>query len=264
MIKLGKTSFGFSAVQAGQKNATVNAEPRLVANSTQGKFQITAPVSKAMNIAVGDNVMFINNIAAVEQAISQNHEDIVAWANENGVDLTSREGQDAALEAFTVWGIAKGLPQFDSKGNPVMVKERYTKEDKLKYIQLHAAELVEANREALIERVGNADASDEELVAAITPEDIESPTVQSVSGSKTATTSNATGVGCQLNFTDTAIWGTLKANLGDDKTKKNRIFAVLLDEGFEVPVTNGYEEKSVMVYPIEFKADEDPIVRGEK
>ena len=107
-------------------------------------------------------------------------------------------------------------------------------------------------------------ASDEELVAAITPEDIESPTVQSVSGSKTATTSNATGVGCQLNFTDTAIWGTLKANLGEDKTKKNRIFAVLLDEGFEVPVTNGYEEKSVMVYPIEFKADEDPIVRGEK
>ena len=42
------------------------------------------------------------------------------------------------------------------------------------------------------------------------------------------------------------------------------LFAVLLDEGFEVPVTNGYEEKSVMVYPIEFKADEDPIVRGEK
>jgi len=264
MIKLGKSSFGFNAVQAGQKNATVNAEPRLVANSTVGKFMVTSPVTKAMGIAVGDNIMFLNNIANVEAAISAQNEDLVAWADENGYDLTTREGQDAVLEAFTVWAIAKGLPQYDSKGNPVMGKERYTKEDKQKYIEAHAEELVAANRDALIERVGNPDASDEELLAAITVDDIDSPEVQVVSGSKTATTSTATGVGCQLNFTDTSIWNTLKGDLGENKNKKNRIFDVLLNEGMSLEVSDGYQVQTVVAYPIEFKADEDPIVRGEK
>lgn len=264
-MKLGnKMSFGFNAVQAGQKSATVNAEPRLTANSTNGKFVITAPVSKALQIAVGENVMFLNNIPEVEKAIATRHESIVAWAEENNVDLNTREGEDAALAEFIVWLIAKGIAEFDSKGNPIMTSERYTKEDKQKYIDAHATEILAENRQVLIDRNGGEDADDETLIALISVDDIQTPQVQSYKGSKTATTGAATGIGCQLNFTDTSIWNTLKANLGDMKDKKNRVYSVLLEEGIEVPVNNGKETVMVMAYPIDFLADEDPIVREKK
>lgn len=266
-MKLGnKMSFGFNAVQAGQKSSTVNAEPMLIANSTAGKFVVTAPVSKAMQVAVGENIMFLNNIANVEAAIAQRVDEIVAWANESGVDLDTREGQDAALQAFTVWAIAKGVKQYDSKGNPIMASERYTKEDKQKFIETHGAELLDdpATREQLMARVGNPDASDEELIAAITVDDIEAPKYHASTGSKTATTASATGVGCQLNFTDTAIWNAMKADLGEDKEKKNRNYKVLLDEAFETEVSNGKSNVTVTAFPLEFDADTDPIVREKK
>lgn len=264
-MKLGnKMQFGFTAVQAGQKSATVNAEPRLIANSTQGKFLITAPVSKAMGIAVGENIMFLNNISEVENAINQRVDDLVAWAEANGLDLNTREGQDAALKEFTVWAIAKGVLQYDSKGNPVMASIRFTEEDKKKFIAEHAAELVAENRDALIERNGGEDADDETLASLITVDDIDSPKYHAATGSKTATTGSSTGVGCQLNFTDTAIWGALKADLGDDKDKKNRVYAVVLEEAFATKVPNGKELVEVTAYPIEFLADEDPIVRAAK
>lgn len=264
-MKLGnKVQFGFTAIQAGQKSSTVNAEPRLIANSTAGKFVITAPVSKALMIAVGENVMFLNNISNVEAAIQQRVEDVVNWAAENGIDLETREGQDAALKEFTVWAIAKGVPQYDSKGNPVMATERYTKEDKQKYIEAHGAEILEANREVLIERNGGEDADDATLISLISVEDIEAPKYHASTGSKTATSASATGVGCQLNFTDTAIWNNLKADLGDDKEKKNRVYAVLLDEAFSASVNNGKDNVEITAYPIEFVGDEDPIVREKK
>lgn len=264
-MKLGnKVQFGFNAIQAGQKSSTVNAEPRLIANSTSGKFVITAPVSKAMGVAVGENIMFLNNISNVEAAISQRVEDIVNWANENGIDLNTREGQDAALQAFTVWAIAKGVAQYDSKGNPVMASERYSKEDKQKYIDAHAAEILAENREVLIERNGGEDADDDTLIALISVDDIETPKYHSYTGSKTATTAAATGVGCQLNFTDTSIWNSMKSDLGDAKEKKNRIYSVLLDEGFTTQVNNGKENVEITAYPLEFVADEDPIVREKK
>lgn len=266
MSKLNKISFGITAVQAGQKSTTVNADPRLIANSTNGKFSITSPVSKALNIAVGENVMFLNNIANVEQAIKQNNADILEWCEENGIDINTREGQDAILKEFTLWAIAKGVKQYDSKGNPIYGSERFTKEDKEKFIADHAAEYIqdEEFRAVLIERVGDENASDEDLIAAITVDDVESPKFHACTGSKTATTSSATGVGCQLNFTDTSIWTALKADLGDDKDKKNRNYAVLLDEGFNTEVHNGKENVSVIAYPIEFIDDTDPIVREKK
>lgn len=264
-MKLGnKVSFGFNAVQAGQKSSTVNAEPRLIANSTAGKFVITAPVSKALGIAVGENVMFLNNISNVEAAIAQRVEDIVNWATEANVDLETREGQDAALKEFTVWAIAKGVAQYDSKGNPVMATERYTKEDKQKYIDANAAEILAANRDVLIERNGGEDADDETLISLISVEDIEAPKYHAYTGSKTATTASATGVGCQLNFTDTSIWNNLKTDLGENKEKKNRIYSVLLEEGFTAEVNNGKENVEITAYPIDFVADEDPIVREKK
>lgn len=262
-MKLGnKISFGVQAVQAGQKSSTVNAAPQLIANSTSGKFVITSPVSKALNVAVGENVMFLNNIQGVEAAIQARVEDVVNYAAEKGIDINTREGEEQLLAAFTQWFIAKGVKQYDSKGNPIMASERYTKYEKAQYLDENKMNIVADKRDALIAQFGEM--SDEELAEKLTIDMVEAPKFHACSGSKTATTASATGVGCQLNFTDTAIWGALKADLGDLATKKNRIFNVLLDEVQKVDFNNGKENVTIDIYPIEFVEDTDPIVRATK
>ena len=257
MMDFGKkVSFGFNAVVAGQKTSG-NNEPQLIANSTKGKFTVTSPVTRAMGIAVGEYIQFVNNIDQIERAIQEGNDDIKAIAEELGVDLSTREGQVAVVEACTQWAIVKGQPMLDKVGNPIMVSARLTEKDKRAYIAAHAEEALAAMRDILIERVGNPDASDEELIAAIDLEEVEYPKVPGFTGSKTATTSNATGVGLQLGFTDSNVWGALKKDLGDNVEKKNRIYKVLLDEAVKTTV----DGKELTIYPIEFDKDEDPIVR---
>ena len=264
-MKLGnKVSFGVQAVVAGQKSATVNAAPQLIVNTTEGKFTATSPVSKALGIAVGENLMFLNNIVGVENAIAQRLDAIVEFAKEKGLDLDTREGQEAVLAEFSEWYIAKGVPTYDSKGNPVLASQRFTEAEKKEFIANNAEAILEANRDALIERVGNPDATDEELIAAITVEDVESPKYHVYSGSKTSTTSKATGVGCQLGFTDTAIWKSLKADLGENDSTVNRVFSVDLDGAQVIPYFNGQKNVDVTIYPITFVEDVAPIRRGEK
>lgn len=262
MKTFGKFNFGVQAIQAGQKSSTVNAEPQLIANSTPGKFVVTAPVSKALNIAVGENIMFLNNIAAVEAAVQSRNADVVAYAEELGIDLSTREGEDALVTALTQWFIAKGVLQYTSKGEPVMATERFTKEDKTKYLAEHAMEIVAANREALVEKFGEM--SDEELAAQLTVDMIDSPKFHAASGSKTATTASTTGVGCQLIFTDSSIWATLKKDLGDEAAKKNRVYDVLVDNAQTADFNNGKENVQITILPIQFKEDVDPIVRTKK
>lgn len=259
MKTINKLSFGFKSVQAGQKSATVNALPQLIANSTPGKFVITAPVSKALGIAVGENVMFFNNISDIENAIMNGNEELVAWAAENNVDITTREGQDIIVKEFATWGIAKGFLKYTKAGEPIMSNERLTKEDKQKYFDANVMTIVAENRDALVAEYGEM--SDEELASKLTPEMIEYPKYHVAEGSKTSTTSIATGVGCQLSFTDSAIWGALKADLGEEATKKNRIYNVLLKDAQKITVNNGYENVEIVVLPIAFKEDADVMVR---
>ena len=254
-----KVSFGFSAVVAGQKTSG-NNEPQLIANSTKGKFTVTSPVTRAMGVAVGEYIQFVNNIDQIERAIQEGNDDIKAIAEELGVDLTTREGQIAVVEACTQWAIVKGQAMLDKVGNPIMVSARLTEKDKRAYIAAHATEALAAMRDVLVERVGNPEASDEELLAAIELDEIEYPKVPGFTGSKTASTSNATGVGLQLGFTDSNVWGALKKDLGDDATKKNRIYKVLLEDAVKTTV----DGKELTIYPIEFEKDEDPIVRVNK
>lgn len=262
MKTFGKFNFGVQAVQAGQKSSTVNAEPQLIANSTPGKFVVTAPVSKALNIAVGENIMFLNNISAVEDAVQSHNADVVAYAEELGIDLSTREGEDILVAKLTQWFIAKGVLQYTSKGEPVMATERFTKEDKAKYLAKHSMEIVAANRDILVEKFGEM--SDEELANNLTVDMVDSPKFHAASGSKTATTASTTGVGCQLIFTDSSIWATLKKDLGDEAAKKNRIYNVLVDEAQTADFNNGKENVQITILPIQFKEDVDPIVRAKK
>lgn len=248
---------------AGQKSATVNAEPQLVVNSTSGKFSITSVVSKTLGVAVGEKIMFLNNISEVENAIQARNSIVVEYAEQNGLDITSSEGVKAILDKFGCWFIAKGYAKVDDKGNPIMTSLRYTKEEKQKFIDENKYDLVKENREILIERNGGQDADDDTLATFISVDDIESPKIQDCEGSRTATTGNATGVGCPLNFTDTVTWNILKDGL-TDKTKINRIFNVNLEEPVTVEVKNGNKTETVVAYAIEFAEDKEPMVRGEK
>ena len=268
-MKFGKKlSFGVQAIAAGQKSAIVNATPQLIVNCTLGKFTITGPVSKALNIAVGENVMFLNNFANIEDAIMANREDLVELANEQGWDLNTVEGRNAALAELGTWYIAKGIPQFNSKGQPIEVSERFTKEDKAKWLAENKMSLIssldEDGRNALLQRLGVADASDEELAAALTVDDVDSPKTQAKFGSKTATSGIGVGVGRQLSFTDSSIWAAMKSDLGENKEKKNRVFDVLLEESQTIPFNDGYKDVELRIYPLEFVEDTDPIQRVKK
>lgn len=261
-----KFNVAINAVQAGQKSSTVNAEPRLIANSTVGKFQVTSVVSKALGVAVGENIQFFNNIEGLEKLANTPNADVITFCEENSIDINTVEGKRQFVELCTTWYIAKGHQEFTANGKPIMSTIRCSKEDKMEAIKQNGAELIqdEAFRAVLIERVGDENATDEELINAILPDDIESPKTESFTGSRTATTGTSTGVGCPLNFTDTSIWNAMKADLGEDKNKKNRIYNVLLNQPEQVQVNNGYETISVTAYPIEFIEDTDPIIRGEK
>lgn len=259
-MNLGKkVSFGFNAIVAGQK-ISGNDKPQLIVNSTKGKFTLTAPVTRAMGLAVGEYVQFVNNIANLEAAINEGMDDIKAIAQELGVDYTTREGAMAIIDACTQWAIVKGQPMLDKVGNPIMVSARLTEEEKKAYIIKNAAAILADNRDALIERNGGEDADDETLINLVELDDIEYPKVPGFKGSKTATTSNATGIGLQVGFTDSNVWTVLKKDLGDEATKKNRIFKVLLDDAVKTVV----DGKELVIYPIEFQEDTDPIRLGSK
>lgn len=263
-MKKGNLSFGFGAVLSGQKSNVADATPMLIANSTKGKFTVTSPVTKFLGVAVGENIMFVNNIDAIEQAIQEQIPAVVEAANEMGLDLNTRDGQQAFISANVVWAIAKGVKLLNSNGTSKQSAVRMTKEDKEAYIAKNGAAIAEANKEALLERLGVEDATVEELIAAITVDDI-NPTTDACSGSKTATSSNGTGVGHQLGFTDNNIWNQLKSDIDEDaRVKINRKFKVILEDAFEAPFNNGQSEIMIKCVPVEFESDEEPMVRGKK
>lgn len=265
-MKLG-IKFNVNAVMAGQKSSLVNATPQLIAKSTPGQFTITSPVSKALGIAVGENVMFLNNIAGIEQAIQARPDELVNYANEHGWDIDTPEGADALVKDLTTWYIAKGVLMYKKNGEPILGTVRVTKEEKaakiaqdgLKMIQ----EMSEEDKAAFAAAKGLEGADDETLASAITPDDVPSPTYHAASGSKTAATAQATGIGLQLNFTDTAIWDTLKADV-EDKKSINRVYDVKLDEAEEAKYNNGMEEVTITIYPLAFVEDKTPMTRGSK
>lgn len=261
--------FGINAIQAGQKSALLNATPQLIVKSTQGQFTITAPVSKALNIAVGENVMFLTNLSGIEAMINARPDELVNYCNEHNWDIDTREGQDALIKDQLTYYIAKGVLMYKKNGEPILGTARVTKEDKAAYIAEHALEMIaamsEEDKAAFAASKNLEGADDETLAGSLTVEDVPSPTFHAATGSKTAATANATGVGLQLNFTDTAIWDSLKGDLGkENKSSVNRYFNVKLDEAEEVEVNNGKESVKVLAYPLELDGDKAPMVRSKK
>lgn len=227
----GKLSFGLGAVNVAKRG--VVSEPELVINPTTGAFRITPPVSRALGLSNGDYVMFISTVDDVDKAIAERNPDLLAICAENGIDINTPEGIAAIHAEFDEWGIAKGVQMFDSKGNPVKCKERMTKADKTLYVKNNFAAILESainngdpDFAASLQAEGITEEQQIELLAAT----IDADEVNKYSGAKCANSSNLSGTGVALTFSDAAIWATLKADLGDAAKTVNRIFEVDVTE----------------------------------
>ncbi len=261
----GKMGFGFSAVVAGQRNSA--SEPELTVTTTPGGFRLTPAVTRVLGIASGDNVMFINNIANIDAAIASKDDELMSFCEENGIDIETPEGVSAIHAEFDVWGVAKGIQEFDSKGLPKKTTERMSNKQKTAFIEL--------NFEKLLEGARNSD--DAELVAAVTREGITEEELKEIlmscvkgdevdryMGSKATNLSGITGVGVQVNFTDSNVWNALKSDLGSDANKMNKTYSVDIENLMDVVVFDGHKEVNVKVALLGDFTTSAPIDRSKK
>lgn len=253
-----KLSFGLGAVNVAKRNAV--SEPELVVNPTVGGFRITPAVSRALGLTNGGYIMFVSNIDAIEQAIANKDENLVAFCAEENIDMNTPEGVKAIHEAFDEWGIAKGIQMFDKNGNAVKTKERMSKTDKVEYVTNNFDDVLKAAIEngepefaASLQVEGITKEEQIEILAnAVNPEQ-----VNKYYGSKCSNSSNLSGTGVSLTFSDSAVWGVLKEDLGEEAKKMSRTFEVDIKELLEVPYFNGHKEVIVKAAMLgEFKDTE--------
>lgn len=253
-----KLSFGLGAVNVAKRNAV--SEPELVVNPTVGGFRITPAVSRALGLTNGGYIMFVSNIDAIEQAITNKDENLVAFCAEENIDMNTPEGVKAIHEAFDEWGIAKGIQMFDKNGNAVKTKERMSKTDKVEYVTNNFDDVLKAAIEngepefaASLQVEGITKEEQIEILAnAVNPEQ-----VNKYYGSKCSNSSNLSGTGVSLTFSDSAVWGALKEDLGEEAKKMSRTFEVDIKELREVPYFNGHKEVIVKAAMLgEFKDTE--------
>lgn len=257
---------GLSSVNAGQRQVVY--DPQLIVCSTEGSFRITPIISKLLNLESGDNICFLNNIDAIDLAIRDNNPDIVAFCEENNLELGSPEALLAIHKAFDMWAVYKGVREFDSKGNPKTCVERLTKDDRRKFVK--------ANFNAMMDAVMASDKADVEPVKAalnapgITEDkqiDILCPFVVAkelpkFTGSKVANPNKLTGTGVTLTFTDSNVWSQLKGDLGERANKVNRVFDIdVKNDIVDVPVNNGYETVMVKALVLGDYTDETVVAR---
>lgn len=253
-----KLSFGLGAVNVAKRNAV--SEPELIVNPTVGGFRITPAVSRALGLTNGGYIMFVSNIDAIEQAIANKDENLVAFCAEENIDMNTPEGVKAIHEAFDEWGIAKGIQMFDKNGNAVKTKERMSKTDKVEYVTNNFDDVLKAAIEngepefaASLQVEGITKEEQIEILAnAVNPEQ-----VNKYYGSKCSNSSNLSGTGVSLTFSDSAVWGALKEDLGEEAKKMSRTFEVDIKELREVPYFNGHKEVIVKAAMLgEFKDTE--------
>lgn len=255
--------FGFGVVNAGQRNITV--EPQFIAVSSEGNFRITPPVSKALGVGHGDYVMFVNNIDGIEDAI-KNQDDIVKnFCEEQGLELGTPEASIAIHKEFDMWGIAKGIVEYDTKGNAKTTTERLTKNDKAKYVSQHFDEMLAAASEQADEQTRDALSRDgvtkEEQIDILTAF-VVAREVPKYKGSKVANPAGLTGPGTSLTFTDSNVWKQLKVDMGDEATKFNRVFDVDIENMQDVIVNDGDKNVTVKAIILGDYVDKEPTRIG--
>lgn len=255
--------FGFSAVNAGQRNTTV--EPQVICVSTEGNFRITPPVSKVLGVGHGDYIMFLNNVDNIDAAINARVPEVVEFCEANGLEVGSSEAAIALHKEFDMWAIAKGVVEYDTKGNQKTTSERLTKNDKLKFVSQNFDAMLTAALEEADEEVKDAltreGITKEEqmdiLTAFVMPREL-----PKYKGSKAANPAGLTGSGTSLTFTDSNVWKQLKADMGEDATALNRVFDVDVEDLQDIELSDGYKTVSVKALILGESADKVPARIG--
>lgn len=255
--------FGFSAVNAGQRNVSV--EPQVIVVSTEGNFRITPPVSRVLGIGHGDYVMFLNNVDNIDAAIAAKDAQIVAFCEEQGLEVGSPEAAIAIHKAFDMWAIAKGIVEYDTKGNQKTSVERLTKNDKIKFVSQNFADMLgqameqadDETKEALSRDGITKEEQIDILSAFVTPREL-----PKYKGSKAANPAGLTGAGTSLTFTDSNVWKQLKADMGDTATELNRVFDVDVENIQDIVLNNGYKEVTVKAIVLGEYSDKEPARIG--
>lgn len=261
-------SFGFSSVNAGQRQVVY--QPQLIASSTEGGFRITPVISKLLGLESGDNIAFVNNIVDIDNAIRDNHPMIVEFCTEAGLDINSPEAVIAIHKEFDMWGIYKGIQEYDAKGNPKTCTERLTKKDRAKFVLNNYDEMLNAalnsGDEALVAALSVEGITTEQIVDILCPF-VQARELPKFSGSKLANPAGLTGVGVTLTFTDSNVWAQLKGDLGDRATKLNRVYDINVEDPDTIQtinVSNGYEKVAVKAIMFGAYTDSAPVERESK
>lgn len=258
-------SFGFSAVHAGQRNVSV--APQLIVVSTEGGFRMTPQVSRALGIGHGDYAMFFNNINKIEQAITAKNEILVDFCEAQGLEFGSPESKIAIHKEFDMWAVAKGVIEYDAKGNQKTTTERLSKNDKIKFATQNFETMFEAamtqaddeTKDALSREGITKEEQVEILATFVTPREL-----PKYSGSKVANTAGLTGAGTAVNFTDNNVWKQLKADLKEDATKLNRVYELDVENLQELAYDNGFEVVTVKALILGEYTDKEPSRIGAK
>lgn len=256
-------SFGFSAVNAGQRNTTL--EPQVIAVSTEGNFRVTPAVSKVLNIGHGENIMFLSNVDQIDAAIVAKTEDVVNFCTEAGLELGSPEAMIALHKEFDQWAIAKGIQEYDPKGNTKTGTERLTKNDKAKFVSSNFETMLEqalADADDLTKDALSRDGITKEeqidiLSGFVTPRE-----VPKFKGSKAANPGGLTGAGTSLTFTDSNVWKQLKADMGDNATSLNRIYDIDLENIQDITLSDGFKDVTVKALILGEFTDKEPARIG--
>lgn len=252
--------FGFSAINAGQRNAVV--EPQIIAVSTEGNFRITPPVSRALGIGHGDYIMFVTNVENIDEAIRNKAPEVIAFCEENGLEVGSAEAAIALHKEFDMYAIAKGIAEYDPKGNMKTTTERLTKNDKIKFVSQRFDEMLAAALEQADEQTKVAltrkDVTKEEqidiLSAFVTPREL-----TKFKGSKVANPAGLIGAGTSLTFTDSNVWKQLKADMGDDAEKLNRVYDADVENLQDIVINDGYKNVTVKAIILGEYTDKEPV-----
>lgn len=258
-------NFGFSAVNAGQRNVVV--EPQLIATSTDGSFRITPPVSKVLGIQNGDYAMFLSNVDNIDAAIAGNDDAVVSFCEEQGLEVGSTEAAIAIHKAFDMWALAKGFVELDTKGNQKMCIERLSKKDRINFVKAHFDDMLEAAKEkadADTKAILFDDDTPVEKKYELLTIFVTSREIPKFKGSKCANSAKMSGVGVTLNFTDSNVWKQLKADMGEDATKMNRIFTLDDSELQDIEVFDGYKNITVKALVLGDYKDEKVTRIGSK
>lgn len=267
MKTVSKMAFGFSTVNAGQRNVSV--EPQFIATSTDGGFRVTPPVSKALGVSHGEYIMFLTNVDNIDAAIANRDETLVKFCEDAGLEFGSVEAAIAIHKEFDSFAIAKGIKEYDTKGNVKETQERLSKNDKIRFASQNFEDMVEA-----IKAERNSENPAKEVVEAVEALEREGVTKEEqidilaqfvvprklpkFKGSKCANPAGVTGTGVVLSFTDTNVWKQLKVDLGEKANTVNRIFDVDIEDMQDVVVSDGFNDVTVKALILGEYTDKEP------